>query len=170
MEEKEPKSTGEPTAPAQSARSEEETRLPPDAAFPANDETPIGDEAAGGDEIDYEALAAEDIRELQKDFPELSGKESVAELDSPLRYAQLRDLGLSPKEAYLAIGGGRNAGQEPNFAHYDNRSHLRPSVPRTAARTEEGLSASEMESARDLFSGVSDAEIRRLYRRVTAGK
>ena len=111
------------------------------------------------DEGYYARLAREDMMELITLFPHLAGKESVAELDDPLRYAALRDLGLTPKEAYLATGGKDKS--------YDNRSHLKSSVPRRAGASSDLLSARELECARELFSGLSDREIQNLYKKVT---
>lgn len=108
---------------------------------------------------DYARLAREDMETLISLFPHLSGKESITELKNPLRYAALRDLGLSPKEAFLAT-------EEPTI-HYDNRSHLTGFVPRRASAPENMLSAKELESARMLFSGLSDREIHKLYKKVT---
>ncbi len=109
--------------------------------------------------VDYAELAREDMRELIAIFPHLRGKESVAELDNPLRYAALRDLGLTPKEAYLATNG-YNKG-------YDNRSHLQSAVPKPAAASCDMLDARGLEAARELFAGLSDREIQRLYKKVS---
>ena len=111
------------------------------------------------EQINYAALAEEDMRYLITLFPHLEGKKSVAELDNPLRYAALRDLGLSPTEAYLAT----NYKPRP----YDNRSHLQSAVPRRASSASELLSTHELEAARELFAGLSDREIQRLYKKVS---
>lgn len=112
-----------------------------------------------GDSIDYEELERADMEELCSLFPNLRGKTKITELDNPLRYAALRDLGLTPKEAYLATS-------EP-IQKYDNRSHLKSSVPRSAAAPADILTRSELEAARELFSGLSDREIQKLYKRVS---
>ena len=112
-----------------------------------------------GEFVDYEKLAREDMKELISLFPYLSEKESIYELSNPLRYAALRDLGLSPKEAYLATC-------EP-VVRYDNRSHLRSAVPRAAGAASDMLGAKELEAARELFSGLSDREIQKLYKKVS---
>jgi len=111
------------------------------------------------EETDYAELARRDMEELTAIFPHLSGKKSITELDNPLRYAALRDLGLSPKEAYLATAA--------RGAQYDTRSHLSGAVPRAAGSRTDMLSAGELEAARELFSGLSDREIQRLYKKVT---
>ena len=111
------------------------------------------------DVVDYAALAEEDMRYLITVFPDLEGKRSVAELENPLRYAALRDLGLSPIEAYLATNYKTRA--------YDNRSHLQSAVPKRACAGSELLGARELEAARELFAGLSDREIQRLYKKVS---
>lgn len=110
-------------------------------------------------QIDYAKLAEEDMKELISIFPHLREKESIYELENPLRYAALRDLGLSPKEAYLATS-------EP-VSRYDNRSHLKSAVPRGVGATADVLGAKELEAARELFSGLSDREIQKLYKKVS---
>ena len=135
-----------------------------------NDEPPFDietkDTAAEGTDTDetaaapdYASLAREDMRELISLFPHLRGKESVLELENPLRYAALRDLGLTPKEAYLATGS--------YHPRYDNRSHLRSAVPRAAAASDDMLDSRGLEACRELFAGLSDREIQRLYKKVS---
>ncbi len=109
--------------------------------------------------IDYEELEKADMEELRSLFPHLRDKTSITELDNPLRYAALRDLGLTPKEAYLATS-------EP-MRKYDNRSHLRSSVPKSASAPTDILTRGELEAARELFSGLSDREIQKLYKKVS---
>ena len=113
------------------------------------------------EEIDYAALAREDLLSLQREFPSLLSLRSVAELPNPTRYGALRDLGLSPREAYLAVGGEQRRGR-------DNRSHLHSGVPRTRAGVHGEMSVGELESARNLFGDLSDAEIHKLYQKVKA--
>lgn len=112
------------------------------------------------EQIDYAALAAEDLAELKAQFPALKELPSLAALSDPVRYAELRDMGLSPKEAYLAIGGTARRKS-------DNRSHLLSAVPRSSALATNLPSNAEMAEARRLFSNLSDAQIHRLYKKVT---
>ena len=122
--------------------------------IPAHDDN---GEKESNSEIDYAALAISDVKELRGEFPELSSLASLTELDDPIRYGALRDLGLTPKEAYLATRKRREV---------DNRAHLRPT--RSVARGATPLmTEAEMSAARELFSGISDSEIRQLYKRVT---
>lgn len=110
---------------------------------------------------DYEELVMRDLEELKAEFPELSELTHVAELENPMRYAALRDLGLSAAEAYLASTRKRTV--------RDSRAHLSSATPRGAAIPAHSyMSPKELAKARELFSDMSDAEIQRLYRKVTA--
>lgn len=109
-------------------------------------------------EVDYAALAASDLATLRTEVPEAKGLPDLSALPDPRRYGELRDLGLSPVEAYLATC--------PPARRSDNRSHLRTAVPRSLAEEDAGLSATELDAARELFPNLSDAGIRRLYKKV----
>ena len=110
-------------------------------------------------ETDYEKIMLEDVAALVAEFPELDGMKSITDLDNPMRYAALRDLGLSPKEAYLATSARRIA--------RDNRAHLKGIVPRAASMPKGTISESELEDARKIFPDLSDLDIRKLYRKVS---
>ena len=109
--------------------------------------------------VDYGEVERQDLEELRIAFPNLKDVRSITELNNPLRYAALRDLGLTPKEAYLATN-------EP-IHRYDTRSHLRSSVPRGVSTPSSILPAHELEAARELFSDLSDREIQKLYKKVS---
>lgn len=110
-------------------------------------------------EVDYASVLNADIEALRGEFPELASMEGIGELADPIRFGALRDLGLTAKEAYLASGGRRRA--------YDNRTHLISSVPGGARSAVDGISRQELDMARDLFDGMSESEIQKLYRKVT---
>jgi len=110
---------------------------------------------------DYEALIEKDLDNLRESFPELKGISDISELENPVRYGALRDLGLSPEEAYRATT------TRTRVTKSDNRAHLRSSVPRAAASQGAEISYRDMETAREIFSGLSDTEIQRLFRKVT---
>ena len=107
---------------------------------------------------DYAELAKSDAEYLREHFAELSDIKDISELENPIRYAALRDLGLTPEEAYLATAKRRRQ---------DNRAHLYTSVPRHTASPTSGISERELIEARELFPGTSDAQIRKLYKKVT---
>jgi len=132
----------------------------------SEEEPPAPEEDDGRDElsptaptlIDYSELAESDAAALRQEFSELSTLGSITELSNPMRYAELRDLGLTPREAYLAT--------REEIPRRNNRTHLTPQVPRAATVAAEGMTDRELSEARDLFSGLSDREIRRLYKKV----
>lgn len=124
--------------------------------------------AAGGSEdadatgapVDYAALAARDLGEIKRLAPALAGLSHLAELPNALRYAALRDAGLSVEEALHAAC---HAYLAPRAA--DNRAHLRSAVPIGAAGTPSRMTAAEMREARELFGDLTEGEIERLYAR-----
>lgn len=116
--------------------------------------------AADAAPTDYAALAAEDLREIKRMAPSLAGLTHLAELPNALRYAALRDAGLSVEEALYAAC---HAFVTPRAA--DNRAHLRSAVPIGAAGTPSRMTAAEMREARELFGDLTEGEIERLYAR-----
>ena len=108
--------------------------------------------------VDYGEVEKQDLEELQALFPHLKSKTSITELDNPLRYAALRDLGLSPTEAYMATAKRRTQ---------DTRSHLRSAHGRSAAAPTSMMTQYELATARELFPGLTDSDLQRLYKRVT---
>ena len=121
-------------------------------------EEPATPEGEQYDATDYDELIERDLSELRSEFPELSGLKDITSLNNPMRYAALRDLGLSPAEAYMAT--------RKRAPRKDSRSHLVSAVARVAASPSSGMSRRELETARGLFAGMSDAEIQSLYKRV----
>ena len=115
-------------------------------------------EADRVDAVDYEKLIMEDVALLKAEFPELVGINDITDLNNPLRYAALRDLGLTPAEAYMATA---------KRSTQDTRSHLKSAFGKSAAPASAMISQYELATARDLFPGMSDSELQRLYKKVT---
>ncbi len=130
-----------------------------DAVLTEEGTTDGGDTDDLAKETDYSSIIESDLKELRAQFPELKGIVDITELNNPLRYAALRDLGLTPREAYLATA------DRPR--RHDNRSHLSTAVPRGAGEVRGGMSREELIRARELFSGMSDTELQSLYRKVS---
>lgn len=137
----------------------------PDVAEEEGVPEEIGED--GADEMpprtDYERLAEEDMREIHRIAPIFASIREVGDLPNATRYATLRDAGLTVEEALWATC---HAFLPKNG--YDNRSHLRSGVPRGAAGNPIQMSAEELAAAKDLFSDMSEAEIRRLYAKCRA--
>ncbi len=102
----------------------------------------------------------DDIDELSVKHPELARCESPEELIKVERYEELRALGLSTEEAYLATV---RIARRP-----DNRQHLSSSPSGGVGAPSSAMPDRDLKAARELFSGMSDAEIRRLYKKVKA--
>lgn len=145
----------------------EETERDPDtaegdedtAADTEPDDTDLDAQGSDAGAVDYEALAESDMAELRREFHEARGIRSIAELDNPVRFAELRELGLSPREAYLATQKTR--------ARRDNRSHLVGSMPSVRGGGAAQMTRNELYQAREIFSGMSDTEIQALYKKVS---
>ncbi len=101
---------------------------------------------------------SDDLMTLCRQFPEIMGSDAAGAVGSE-RYRQLRALGLTPAEAYLATGAKRQ--------RTDNRSHLVTSVPNGSYAPAVGMTQREMNEARELFGDLSDSEIKQLYNKVT---
>ena len=136
------------------AKSEEITEIDSDGDDAVNE----SELTEAGGVTDYEAIIASDIATLKSEFPELKDITEITELNNPLRYAALRDLGLSPVEAYMATA--RRQAQ-------DTRSHLRSAHGRSAAAPTSMMTQYELATARDLFPGLNDSDLQRLYKKVT---
>ena len=122
-----------------------------------NEEMPEDDgEYADGAEYGSEC---DDLTLLMADFPELRGLSEIESMRSYERYRALREVGLTPREAYLAT--------TPKTKAPNTRSHLKAAPMHTAHRPTGGMTRTEIEMARRLFDGLSDGEIHKLYRKVT---
>ena len=134
----------------------------PESDSEISDALPDGDgenetQSQGDTYVDYAAIVESDVAALRAEFPELAGITNVTELNNPMRYAALRDLGLTPSEAYLATAVR---------AARDTRAHLRSAHGRSAAPSESTMTHRELAMARDLFPGKNDQELHSLYKRV----
>ena len=152
--------TEELTAPATEPEADIQDDPEADATVAETTETPEQmptDEAEHDGEIDYERLMAEDAERLRAIFPELRNLNSIADLGCAMRYAALRDLGLSCEEAYLAARG--------RVTKRNNRTHLSAAV--TASAEGRGtIPRGELRVAREIFPDLTDSELQRLYSRV----
>ncbi len=117
---------------------------------------------------DYESLAKEDLNEIKRLFPDLAGLCDIRELDNVARFGELRDSGLSVKEAFMATNYNRLlASLAEKAARSDGKSHLRSAIPTVSAPPSESMSAEQLRSAREIFGNLTDKQIENLYKRVT---
>lgn len=136
-----------------SSESEEET-----VARESEGDTP---EDTAFDGTDHATRAEMDVAVLRARFPEMEGR-TLADLPSPRRYGELRELGLSPEEAYLASGA------RPRVRADNGKAHLSATAPRRAVGRATSMSHAEMRAASELFPGMTGRDILSLYKRVQA--
>ncbi len=98
-----------------------------------------------------------EIKLIGAELPEICVQ--ISDISDNKRYSELRGLGLTPREAYLA------AVSRPTVI--DNRAHLTGAVPKSASAPSSQMTRGELEMARSLFEDLNDNELRRLYKRVT---
>ena len=98
-----------------------------------------------------------DIDELALICPDIT-EENADAYCNLARYRELRALGLSGEEAYAATAKKRVA--------RDSRAHLSSSIGRGASMPRSGMPEQDLRAAREIFIGMSDAEIRQLYKKV----
>ena len=139
-------------------RADVEEPAPPDEADEPDDPAP--DPAP--DET-FRRQAEEDLARLRLLDPETAAYHHLGEMPGAIRFAELREMGLSVEEAYYAVRGAKSEKPSPDRG---GRAHLHASVPGRAASGGVGMTVGEIEAARRLFPGLPDREIASLYRRV----
>ena len=128
-----------------------------------------GEHSCGGEEVGCELKKSEisedadeeidiedEVENLRAESPEIT--EMREELNEE-RYLELRALGLTPEEAYLA--SARPKKLRPTTAH------LSDSTPKSMKSREAKIPYTELMRARQIFVGMDDSEIQRLYKKVT---
>ncbi len=106
--------------------------------------------------------AESDLSEIREMFPQLADVNELSEIENSERFVELRAMGLSVREALLATNGTAKA----RGSAYDNRSHLKSSVPKAGGSSGIQMSRAELQAARDLFGTLTEKEIKELYKRV----
>ena len=145
---------------------ETESASPEEAGACAPEEVPAevppvsaAEEAPEVAPVDYAVMAEEDLKEIRRLDPAYAALTHLGELPHAMRFAQLRDLGLTVEEALAA--------SNPRFGRFDGREHLRPPTGRALTSAQEGMPGfRELEEARALFGDLDDRQIAALYRRV----
>ncbi len=117
----------------------------PDGASDENTYEPMTEVAT--EDYDFD----EDISELADEFPE----GDIGKILENERYAALRQLGLTPKEAYLACGGTQKV------------KTAVPKSPISVTRRHQGIPDRDLRMAREIFTSLTDREIKALYMKVT---
>lgn len=118
----------------------------------------------------FEAKAAADLKELHAAYPETKQYKHIKELPAEVLkiFGAQRDAGFSVKQAYAAANpdGIRKevATSVKKQAQHDSKAHLKSSVPKPSKPDAIAMSKAELADWREMFPGMSDAEIRKLYK------
>lgn len=118
--------------------------------------------------IAFEEKMKADFAEVQAFYPETKGLKSITEIDNFVEFGRLRDLGLSPKQAYAAANADNvkksvaNAVKQKSLN--DTKQHLQSAVPKGSKDNSLVMPKSTLAEWRDLFPNKSDKEIIALYK------
>ncbi|MCM1218220.1 MAG: hypothetical protein NC548_27355 [Lachnospiraceae bacterium] len=120
----------------------------------------------------FEQLAASDLSELKKSFPDLLNHKHISEcfdnMTDFVQFGKLRDSGVEPKTAYLAVNGDKvrtkQAAAAQQKAANGGKQHLNSAVTKKASGDTVVMSKETMREWQDMFPHLSKAEIKALYK------
>lgn len=116
----------------------------------------------------FNAKIAADLAEVQAAYPDAKAYASVKDFPNFKEFGRLRDLGLSPKQAYIASHPDavrqNVAAATRQQSLNDTKRHLKPAVSKASRDNTITMTKKELAECRDLFPGMSDREIMKLYR------
>lgn len=119
----------------------------------------------------YEIKATSDLKALHSMYPETQKYSHLKEMPVQVakRFCELRDMGLSVKEAYSAANpdGVRTdtATAVKKQAQHASKEHLKSSVPKPSKSDGVSMTKAELAYWRDIFPDKSDAEIVKIYKK-----
>ena len=120
-------------------------------------------------QVMMERMIASDLNELHSLFPETKDIAKFENIPNCRRYAELRDKGLSVKEAYSAANPDARREAVVNSVKQQtinaSQSHLRSNVPIASKDTSVKITRAEMNQMRELFPEKSDKELVALYKK-----
>jgi hypothetical protein len=120
----------------------------------------------------FEQLAANDLAELKKSFPDLLAvtniKNCFKTMEEFAEFGRLRDAGVAPKTAYMAVNGEQVRTAQAKAAQKkvagEGKRHITSVAPKKASDTTIVMPKETLREWRDNFPELSDAEIRKLYK------
>ncbi len=117
---------------------------------------------------EFEKKMKADLEELQRFYPETKKLTAITQVQNFAEFGRLRDMGLSPKQAYAAANadGVRDsvAAAVKQQSLNETKQHLQSAVPQKAKGDTITMTRKELLEWRDLFPDKSDKEIIALYR------
>lgn len=119
-------------------------------------------------ETEFKKKMAADLAEVQGFYPETKGLKTITEISNFGVFAELRDKGLTPKQAYAAANpDGVRASVAKSVKQQllnETKEHLRSAVPKGSKDNSITMSSKTLSEWRDLFPTLSDKEIVALYK------
>lgn len=122
-------------------------------------EPPKQEESLGTQETISQLLSLKvkaDIDAINIRFPDAKIS-SLEDIKNSSQYVALRDKGVSPEEAYAQVIRPKE----------DGKKHMTATASKTTPSRGAQMTAFEKRAARDLFPNMTDAEIQKLYKRVS---
>lgn len=124
--------------------------------------------------IAFEQKKANDLAAVHASYPETRKYDSVEKFPNFKRFAELRDLGATPEEAYNASHPAQVRENASSAARQqslnDTKKHLKSTVPKGSKGESVSMTRKELAEWRELFPDKSDKEILGLYRRTATKK
>lgn len=118
--------------------------------------------------IRFAAKKAADLAAVHAAYPDAKKYTDVDQFPNSARFKALCDAGATPEEAFRATHPEAVAAQVAAAVKQgarDSKDHIRSNVPRGAKDTSPQMTKAELEGYREMFPGLSDKEIVKLYRR-----
>lgn len=120
----------------------------------------------------FEQLAASDLAELKKSFPDLLQVDNIRNcfksMEDFVQFGKLRDSGVAPKNAYMAVNGEQVRTAQAQAAQKkvagDGKRHITSVAPKKASDNNVVMPKETLLEWRDNFPELTDAEIRKLYK------
>lgn len=120
----------------------------------------------------FEQLAASDLAELKKSFPDLLQVDNIRNafktMEDFIQFGKLRDSGVAPKTAYMAVNGEQVRTAQAQAAQKkvagDGKRHITSVAPKKASDNNVVMPKETLKEWRDNFPELTDAEIRKLYK------
>ena len=120
----------------------------------------------------FEQLAANDLAEIKKSFPDLLKVDNIRKLfntkDDFVKFGRLRDSGIDPKTAYMAVNGEQVRTAQAQAAQKkvagNGKGHITSVAPKKASDNSVYMPKETLKEWRDTFPNLSDKEIHALYK------
>lgn len=115
----------------------------------------------------YAKMAAEDLAALKDAGLIGSDVDHIGKIDNARRFAELREKGLSPVEAYRAVNGAKldERAAQAARSHAGGKDHLTPHRSRPGANKGSVMSAAEREMFKSLLHTDDDKAVEAAWKR-----